>query len=54
MLACRAEPDCLDYVAIRMRKATGATNLVTLHMASLCAQQDTQLAYMPASSKQVN
>lgn len=54
MLARRAEPDCLDYGAIRMGRASGATNLVTLHMAGLCAQQDAQLAYMPASSEQVN
>lgn len=54
MLASGVEADSLGYAAIRMRKAAGLANPVTLHMASLCAQQDTQLAYMWAGSKQVN
>ncbi len=46
MLASGVEADSLGYVAIRMRKAARLANPVTLHMASLYAQQDTQLAYM--------
>lgn len=49
-----AEAGCLNYAAIRMGKAARLANLVTLHMVSLCALQDTQLAYMQASPKQVN
>lgn len=50
----QAEADCLGYAAIRMRKAALPANPVPLHVASLCAQQDTQLAYLQANSKQVN